>query len=159
MDAGTEPDIATLALRAAYQDIVDEFCRRTDAYDVDGIVDLFTDDMVIHMHVADEVLTGKEAFRAQQHKASVLHRIEPLGHYATNVTCRRLDDDTAEGRHNALLLTHYEGRPSEVFAILDERDVLRREGGRWRIAERFSTVVGTPRQHSPDSFRQAGFES
>ncbi len=157
MDPGYEPDLADLRLRAAYQEIVDEFCRRTDAYDVEGIVDLFTDDMVIHMHVADEVLVGKEAFRAQQTKAAVLHRIEPLGHYATNVTCRRVDDDRAEGRHSALIVALWEGRPPSIFAILDERDVLRRQGGRWRIAERFSAVVGTPMSHSPEAFQAAGF--
>jgi ketosteroid isomerase-like protein len=130
-DGRTSDRTAIEELRAAY-------CYRLDDGDVDGWVDLFTEDAVVDYVSRDGLLVGREALRGLAREWMV-ERDETRVHTVSNPLVE-IDGDTASGRwyYRAVTLAP-DGSGHREQGRYDEE--YRRVDGEWRIARLETTVT------------------
>jgi ketosteroid isomerase-like protein len=128
---------ADLASMQEIRDVLSMYCERLDAFDVDGLVDLFTDDCIVsgriepggaecrgrdmfrNMLVSDP--KGSRGSRYTHHELGQV-RIEIAGDHATSLGYATADHERMDGTRTTIRFQY--------------RDKLVFRGGRWLIAER-----------------------
>jgi uncharacterized protein (TIGR02246 family) len=124
--------------RRAIEELRAAYCYRLDDGDVDGWVELFTEDAVVDYVSRDGVVTGREALRTLA-REWLVKAAETRVHTVANPVVT-VDGATATGRwyYRAVTLApdgsgrHEQGRYDERY---------RRVDGEWRIARLATTVA------------------
>jgi ketosteroid isomerase-like protein len=136
----SDTDVATGRARdrAAIEELRAAYCYRLDDGDVDGWVDLFTEDAVVDYVSRDDLLVGREAIRGLA-REWIVERDETRVHTVHNPVIE-LDGDTASGRwyYRAVTLAP-DGSGLREQGRYDEQ--YRRVDGDWKIARLETTVT------------------
>lgn len=127
--------IEILLEKEAIKELRIQYSHCFDGKDLDGLVDLFTDDAICEFgpdYGGDWV--GKAQIRANY--SAFTHAPGPefgVMHATTNPSIRLIDDETANGRWYLLDLRTTEGvdNPLILFGVYD--DVYKKVDGRWKI--------------------------
>ncbi len=121
---------------------MNRYCRALDSGLADEWVDVFTDDAVFDTVLPDGTvyghLTSREQFRAFLDDNPRLPIVAPKHVMANPII--ELDGTTAQVESTFLYLLQTPGAPPQVIAWGHYHDQLRKEDGRWRIAERIATT-------------------
>lgn len=141
---GTPPSREADGLRAAHDrfeiaDLLARYCEHLDEYDIDGVAETFTEDVVTdygpgrggpvagRRAVADRIARGQAAFRRTHHQLGQ-SRLELEGDEARGVTYVTAWHERFDGTRDTLYLRYV--------------DRFRRTADGWRIAERIVLVDG-----------------
>ena len=121
---------------------MNRYCRALDSGLADEWVDVFTDDAVFDTVLPDGTvyghLTSREEFRSFIDDNPRLPIVAPK-HVMSNPRIE-LDGTKARVESTFLYLLQTPGAPPLVVAWGHYHDQLRKEDGRWRIAERIATT-------------------
>jgi len=145
-------DLTELVDRALITDTLHAYCDLVDRSDVEGLLALFTDDLVMDMG-RGVVVHGRERFRAL-----LLDRIgrwTTTSHHCSTVVLTRWDGGTAATTSHLYAFHDAPARDETMHMWGRYTDELVKQGDRWLIRERRLRVAGvqlTPSSPLPDRF-------
>lgn len=141
--------VERLVERQEIADLLARFCERIDEYDIDGVVELFTDDCTTDYGPGrGGAVLGREAFRARLLSSQGAFR---RTHHQLGQVRVELDGDSA--RSVAYVTADHELSDGQRETVrFQYRDRFTRQSASWRIVERqaLATVVDSdiPRERN-----------
>jgi hypothetical protein len=130
---------ANVEARLAIADLLATFCERVDAYDIEGVAELFSEDCLTDYGPAlGGPIRGRAALQARLLRSQARFR---RTHHQLGSTRAEVDGEEARAV-TYVTAWHERWNGAEVVLRLQYRDLLRLEEGRWRIAERRALVAG-----------------
>jgi ketosteroid isomerase-like protein len=134
------PDLTRhLIDRFQIADVLALFCERIDAYDIDGVAVLFTEDCVTDYGPGrGGPLKGREAFRQRLWRSQSIYRHT---HHQIGQVRQELDGDSAT-TVTYLTAWHETFGGQVAVARIQYRDAFVRQSDHWLIAHRAAVALG-----------------
>lgn len=138
----------TAADRIALHDLVARYAALVDARDFAGVSDLFCADAVLRTPAPPSRLGPANDLHGRTAIVAELQRLEGFVstfHGALGVVLDPVDGDADQAEGIITAIAHHvslnDDGPRDLVWHLRYRDAYRRDGGRWRIAERAITIA------------------